>query len=243
MILGPLKKNTFLGLDPQLPASQVPKHWAFQYDSNRIGMLLPPLASLPGFNLNWNNSISMQERILVLILFLISFKRWAFEWYQKEATSTRCVVVIIQMIKSASKCNRNTKYDMLIKCKRASMQTQMREGINANTTNATSKHRTKQTWQAKKEQCVQIPWAKHMPTNESSTAHGVWWGFLFCLWEVVLESKELIGWRGFLFCLWGVYFSEWHAGGAARVHLMLSPVVCGAQEEIIQSHTEVLVPS
>jgi hypothetical protein len=120
----------------------------FNKTPKSIGMFLTLLANIPGFNLHWNNSVSMQERILALILFLISFKRWAFEWCQKEAMSVRCVGVIVYMIKLASKCERTTKHDTQTKCKRASTQTQTREGVNANTTNATSKQREKQIWQA-----------------------------------------------------------------------------------------------
>ncbi len=34
--------------------------------------------------------------------------------------------------------------------------------------------------------------------------------------------------QGGSFYLWEVLLVEWHAGGAASMHLMLSPVVCGA---------------
>jgi hypothetical protein len=107
----------------------------------------------------------------------------------------------------------------------------MQESLNANTTNERSKQRSKQTWQENNEQCAQMPQAKHMPTNMSSAAQGVWWGFLFYSWAVMLVLKELIEWWGFWFCLWEVLLAEWHKVGAVRVHLMLSPVVCRAWEE------------
>ncbi len=147
--------------------------------------------------------------------------------------STRCVGVIVQMIIPASKCIRNFKHDTQAKCERPSMHTQPQEGVNTNTTNMTNKQRTKLIWQAIKEQCAQMRQAKHKLMDVSSTARSVCQRFLFHSWEVELVLKELIGWRGF-WCVRGR--SCWQngmQGGAVRVHLMLSPVFCGAGEDLI----------
>ncbi len=58
----------------------------------------------------------------------------------------------------------------------------------------------------------------------------------------MLALRVLLDWRGCWFQSWeGVVLAEWHAGKAARVRLMMSPL--GSGEEKIMSHIEVSVPT
>ncbi len=81
--LSPLFKCSAFPLSTSLPGIQMLSIWIRLQQDGNVSSLL---ANIPGFNLHWNNSVSMQERIMALFPHSeqVLHKRLAFEWRKQS---------------------------------------------------------------------------------------------------------------------------------------------------------------